>query len=86
MTVRGLGLMSAHLKLQGLEFCLILRLVYFIAQALASTCALSSIYSLPCNNFVEKVIPQVKSLGLFVTAFKDLYVSQKGISQCEKSF
>jgi hypothetical protein len=40
----------------------------------ASTCALSSVYSLPWNNFVQKLVPQVKKL--FVTAFKDLYVSR----------
>jgi hypothetical protein len=71
------------------EFCPTLRLVYFIARAQASACALSSVYSLPCdnicalssfyslpcNNFVQKVVPQVKKLILFVTAFKDLYVS-----------
>ena len=56
------------------EFCLTLRLVYFIARAYASTCALSSVYSLPCDKFVQKVVPQVKKLS--VTAFKDLYVSQ----------
>jgi hypothetical protein len=32
--------------------------------------------SLPCNKFVQKVVPQVKKLSLFVTAFKDLYVSR----------
>jgi hypothetical protein len=31
---------------------------------------------LPCENFVQKVVPQVKNLSLFVTAFKDLYVSR----------
>jgi hypothetical protein len=39
-------------------------------------CALSSIYSLPCDNFVKKVVPQMKKLSLFVTTFKDLYVSR----------
>jgi hypothetical protein len=58
------------------DLCPTLRLVYFIAQALASTCALSSVHSLPCDNFVQKVVPQVKKLSLFVTAFKDLYVSR----------
>jgi hypothetical protein len=43
------------------EFCPTLLLVYFIARASASTCALSSVYSLPCNNFVQKVVPQVKN-------------------------
>jgi hypothetical protein len=56
------------------EFCPTLRLVYLTAQAYASTCALSSIYSLSCNNFVQKVVPKVKKL--FVAAIKDLYLSR----------
>jgi hypothetical protein len=44
------------------EFCPTLRLVYFI------TCALSSVYSLPCDNFVQKVVSQVKKL--FFTALR----------------
>jgi hypothetical protein len=43
-----------------LEFCPTLRLVYVIAWVQASTCALSSVYILPCNKFVQKVFPQVK--------------------------
>jgi hypothetical protein len=38
------------------------------------TCALSSVYSLPCDNFVQKVVPQMEKL--FVTAFKNVYVSR----------
>jgi hypothetical protein len=45
------------------EFCPTLRLVYFIAWVLASTCALSSVYSLPYDNFVEKGVPQVEKLS-----------------------
>jgi hypothetical protein len=61
-----------------MEFCPTLRLVYFIAQAQASTCALSSVYSLPCNNFTQTVNPQVETpFNLKCgTVFKDLYVSQ----------
>jgi hypothetical protein len=55
------------------EFCLNLRLLYVIAYAYASTCALSSVYSLPCNNFVQKVVPQAEKV--FVTTFKDFYMS-----------
>jgi hypothetical protein len=58
------------------EFCPTLRLVYFIAWVSASTCALSSVYSLPCDNFVQKVVPQVKKLSLYLTDLKDLYVSR----------
>jgi hypothetical protein len=29
-----------------------------------------------CNNFVQKLVSQVKKLSLFVMAFKELYVSQ----------
>jgi hypothetical protein len=58
------------------EFCPTLRLVYVIALAKASTCALSSVYGMPWNNFVQKVVPQVKKLILYVTPFKDLYVSR----------
>jgi hypothetical protein len=49
------------------EFCPTLRLVYFIAQAQSSTCIPSRVCSLPCNNFVQKVVPNVeKPLLLFL--------------------
>jgi hypothetical protein len=57
------------------EFCPALRLVYDITRVSASTCAFSSVYSLPCNNFVQKVVSQVENLSIFVIAFKDLCVS-----------
>jgi hypothetical protein len=47
-----------------------LRLVYVFARAEASTCTLSSIYNLPCDNFVQKLVTQVKKLSFYVTAFK----------------
>jgi hypothetical protein len=56
------------------ELCLTLRLVYVIALDIASTCALSRVFKLPCNNFVQKVIPKLKKFS--DTAFKDLYVSR----------
>jgi hypothetical protein len=49
------------------EFCPTLRLIYVIAWAEASTCALSRVYSLPCNKLVQNVNPQVEKL--FATAF-----------------
>jgi hypothetical protein len=36
------------------EFCPTLRLIYVIVWNKACTCILSSVYSLPCNNFVQK--------------------------------
>jgi hypothetical protein len=58
------------------EFCPTLHLVYFKAWAYASTCALSSFHSLPCDIFVQKVVPQMEKLSLSVIAFKDLSVSR----------
>jgi hypothetical protein len=57
------------------EFCLNLRLFHVITRTQASSCAPSSVHSLPCNNFVQKVVPQVKAQSLFIKAFKDFYVS-----------
>jgi hypothetical protein len=43
------------------------------STANSTICALSNVYSLPCNNFVQKVVSEVKKL--IVMALKDLYVS-----------
>jgi hypothetical protein len=53
---------SGSISPEVAEFCPTLRLVYVIAQAYSSTCALSSVYGLPCDNFVQNVVPQVKTL------------------------
>jgi hypothetical protein len=41
------------------EFFQTLRLIYVITWVKAFTFAQSSVYSLPCNNFTQKVNPQV---------------------------
>jgi hypothetical protein len=47
------------------EFCLTLRLVYVIARLQAFICALSSVYSLPCDNFVQKVVPRLLRTSIY---------------------
>jgi hypothetical protein len=67
-----LVLVAAHPKLRSF---VILSAWSILSLGLKpSTCALSSVYSLPCDNFVQKLVPQLKKL--FVTAFKDSYVSR----------
>jgi hypothetical protein len=56
----------AHPKLHCMEFCPTFCLVYFIAWAWASICALSSVFSLPCNDFTQKVNPQVGNLMMWL--------------------
>jgi hypothetical protein len=67
-------LVASHPKLQSfVQLCAWSMLLLGPKPPLAHYPAF--IYSLPCNNFVQKVITQVKKLCLFVTAFKDLHVS-----------
>jgi hypothetical protein len=47
---------SGSRSIEIVEFYLTLRLVYFIAQAIASTCSLSVISNMPCINFSQKVV------------------------------
>ena len=70
--LRALVLVSAHPKLRSF-----VRLCAWFILSLGPKPPLAHypvVYSLPCNKFVQKVIPQVKKLS--GTAFKDLYVSQ----------
>jgi hypothetical protein len=65
--------MSVSISTEVAVFCANWRLVYFFARAYASTCTLSSVYSPPCNIFVQKVTPQGEKL--FARYFKDLHVT-----------
>jgi hypothetical protein len=67
--LRLLVLVAAHPKLRSF-----VRLCAWSILSLGPKPPLSSIYSLSCDSFVQKVVPQVKKLSLFITAFKDLYV------------